>query len=1089
MRGANLMKILTENPQNTSPSPPSPQDILEAIWDRFPGGRFEDTTPRARASDPAHQARFQRLVLSIHRQLTQIKKARPRITPMRRVMRARTRRSPASQRRATADSGGSDSDGGGDPEPRSRRQRQAGALYEDAPSVLEYPGLRAYLEKHNANLNLAVQADGRAGLHPNGTDCVLWPIHHPRDVFSGAIIGVVCDAPSENLEVRGKQFINKRSGGLCFGSLHGARTIYITSRPSHALAIAGATGRPCLSLFTARGLTGISEATARELGERGLQAVVVANETESREANECAQQIRLATPQVKVKVSTYKEWNDDLLDELTESTFTHAPPSPARRDTHDDFLACPDLSGGPLGPEPPPLDAPLTKNNVTPIVPWRPRADAPKRPTLPTLKDMQSQLVAVLPEAIEAARSGRPVLISTPPGGGKTYQTLKAILDYKITEKTEDGEEVTRPLTFIAASSTKDLATSAYETAKEAGVGRMRLWDGRQVQGLCDESITTKHLMDRGRSPQRHACQNCERGKKPDPGKEDTRCLFQKNLSDAPGDRGIFGQHGILGKESTLFKVARGGKNAERDLLWIDEGFSTFSTIEVSSDDIAAARHAATRIEDHILELRQKAFKKTRKGKENDDKFTEDDFTEAREWAKQIEPQLRELATLLTGARGEGLYEIDPFLWRELISLGSKIPKAALSLDGTALEKVDNVWGQKPTIPLAWIQPFISALGRTTAWIRVSKTGIATLLGTNPTDLWDRYLKKGGILTDASSTHIDEIRAAGGLIIDLQCEQPNLKIIQYGPRLHGRGDGGTTKKGRARMEEEVAGLLGVLGDDEDAGAITHATQAKLMKGDERVRHWGVHKGHNDWKKKKRLVLWGLPLPSAPDQIVGYKTFRAGMKAQGIHLPDWNGGRAREWVRTDDWEIMPAAGLPDVPEARDWLLREVAANVFQAIGRLRAVRATEPVTVEIYGLLPIFGFGMRIDEMRLESQGRLANKTKARAIIAAGVADLGEARTRVKLQEYFKKHAGRGISKNEADALVADLKIQAIESGVTLHEAARASCAACTRLLEAGHEPQAIAQAARASQPGVIKIAVLLDQLKRSRAPGLQRAGP
>jgi len=78
---------------------------------------------------------------------------------------------------------------------------------------------------------------------------------------------------------------------------------------------------------------------------------------------------------------------------------------------------------------------------------------------------------------------------------------------------------------------------------------------------------------------------------------------------------------------------------------------------------------------------------------------------------------------------------------------------------------------------------------------------------------------------------------------------------------------------------------------------------------------------------------------------------------------------------------------------------------------------------------------------------------------------------------------------DCDKLVSELKVQALTSGVTLDAAARESCAINTRMLNAGHEPQATAQAARAAGglPGVVAVATLLDQCRRAR--GAQRAGP
>ena len=107
------MTSVSHTEQNTSPKQDQ-QYLLDAIWDAYPGGWSKDTA--ARASDPKHDARFTRLVLGIHRQLSHNKKiTKPRKIPGRTRARVRARRSPASQRRATTDSGGDDC--GGDPEP------------------------------------------------------------------------------------------------------------------------------------------------------------------------------------------------------------------------------------------------------------------------------------------------------------------------------------------------------------------------------------------------------------------------------------------------------------------------------------------------------------------------------------------------------------------------------------------------------------------------------------------------------------------------------------------------------------------------------------------------------------------------------------------------------------------------------------------------------------------------------------------------------------------------------------------------------------------------------------------------------------
>ena len=845
---------------------------------------------------------------------------------------------------------------------------------------------------------------------------------------------------------------------------------------------------PTLSFFTTGGMENPATTKIEALFDAGHHDFLIladAGQTGIAAAHACARKILLVRPQARIRISAPPEGRvegqkkgEDWLDVRVGYEGVAGIGDKATRDLIE------------LCAVPPVLNSDLDSNNVAPFMPWRHRTDAPTRPVLPPLEAMQAELRTALPGAIQAALAGKPVLIMTPPGGGKSRMTLEALLATMV----DAGDGRPRPANFLWATATKNLAHEAFQMA---GASPMDMeWDGRGVEGLCNRPLATQCLMDRGRSPHQNACMKCEFGVKPEDDENDERCRFQKNLSEAPFRRGIFGQNGIVGKESTLLKWAADPRDdfQDRDVLVIDEGVPTFAQGMVRIDDITAARVAALGIEDHISHLKsrntkRKAGKKTR-DEEDEERFSENDFQKARDWAAAITPHLDALGGHLVQAagQGKGLRALDVQIWAEFAKIATRIPPAARAADASALEKVQDIFGDKRVVPLAWIAALGRAVQAGTAWVRVGKDGTVTIVYTNPSDLWTRYLKKGGLLLDASCTHVDEIVAAGGVVIDLRCVQPNLKVIQYGPLLHGKGDSGASEDGMKRLKAEAKALLVAMGDDPDVVDITHKALARYMK-DDRVRHWGTHKGHNDWKHKRRLILWGLPLMNGGDQIIGYKTHRAAMAARGIDLPDWNGERVQEWTQAGEWEIFPAAKLPAVQEARDWLLRQVNADVFQAIGRLRAVWATEPVTVEIYGFLPIVGFGMHVDEIRLESQGRLHNKTRARAVIAQGVADLGEARTRAKLQEYFKKRAGQGISKDQCDKLVAELKVQALQSGVTLHEAARQSCATNTRLLAAGYEPRAIAQAARelGGLPGVVAVAGLLDQIKR--APGAQRAGP
>ena len=233
----------------------------------------------------------------------------------------------------------------------------------------------------------------------------------------------------------------------------------------------------------------------------------------------------------------------------------------------------------------------------------------------------------------------------------------------------------------------------------------------------------------------------------------------------------------------------------------------------------------------------------------------------------------------------------------------------------------------------------------------------------------------------------------------------------------------------------------------------------------------------------------------PFDVVGSNAFRSGTRrrggaARGIDLPDWNGERVREWVATDGWEMFPAAALPAVQEARDWLLREMNADVAQAIGRLRAVWATERVDVEIYGFLPILGFGLKVDEMRLEGSGRTHHKASTRGLAMEAIVDLGDERTRKGISDYIYQHGGGRVSNTTIDCCIEEAQAYALRHRLTLLEAARTLCQITNDLLkEHGNDAMAACLAAdSAGIPGATLLALVIEQGRRAQ-PGAQRAGP
>ena len=1085
----------------------------------------------------------------------------------------------------------------------SRRMRQAQNVWEAAGNVADFPDLITYIQARGLDPSAVIAAGARAARIPRAridkapsgwvvgeiADAILYPVYHPDDIFKTGdkrLIGVQREwpwgrpgGPRSVKAARGKTHAPGKAGagGFLIGTLAHGGLLNICEGQLTGHGIHAATGGATLVLYSVGGLAGIGAGTIRALAEVEARVRIAGDADPSRAGEEkgaepCAERIRLIAPQVPVTISLPEGEKTDWLDVLVEQgpevaarilTERERPPRPPRLPAHSDFLTNPNLSGGPLGPEPPPRASII--DNVVPQIPWE-KLPPKIRPPLPTYAQMQADLDRIVPLALEMAMAGVPVLIKAPPGSGKTHRVQHALKtaqvaqghvpDYKplkvrrVTRGVdspaikETAARISVPANATATPSITHLAGGRKITVGSVGMGAFSSigfgahgtrvlslptlgmfqarvatflmlhptkdlsalgavvtggwnWDGRPTPGLCDKVTVTDLLAKRGRSPQQNACLTCEFGIKPQgPDADDNRCQFQKNLSAVYLWTGIHAQHGAGGRESTLYKHADDPRDDldDRDALVIDEGVPTDITHTIGIDDVMAARNATASIDDHISELRNKAEKKKRRKSNGHDKaeaeerYTEEDYQAARAWAAAIGPELEVLGSLiLSSPKKPGTYLLHAEALADFIRLAKKIPKAAMALDATALEKVLNVWGEDRVVPLAWIKTLRAAIERQTAWIHVTKKGTHVTY-TTASDLYQRFLNKGGLLLDAGCTNDDEIRAAGGCVFDLQCQRPKLTIIQRGPRGHGRGEGMGTARGRAHIEAEAKSLRAVLADAPGACVTTHLPVATMLDNPD-VEHWGIHKGHNRWQKKRHGIIWGFNIPSPTVQLIGFKTYRQRMLALGVEIEDWNGETSREWVWTDTHKLIPSARMPAVKAARDWLIRYINSDLMQAVGRYRDLFADEPVLINVYGLMPIQGFGLHADEIRLEREGRLHNKTRARAVIAQGVVDLGEARTRAKLVEYFKADTGIRISNGDCDAMVAEIKVQARIWGVTLDAAARAACAFNTQFLNDGYEPLTIAKIARSVSiiPGAVAVAEMLDQCRR--APGAQRAGP
>ena len=964
-------------------------------------------------------------------------------------------------------------DTGPDPD-ESRRMRQAAALYKNAGAVRDFPDLIGYLEGRCLDPAPVIAAGARAARVPRArldedktppgwaagemADALIYPIYHPDDICKPGekrIIGVQREwpwgrpgGPRSVKAARGKTHAPSKAGagGFLIGTLSHGVLIDICEGQLTGPAITTATHGPILVLYTAGGLAGIGAGTVRDLAALEVRVRIAGDADPSgageKAAEACARAIKLIAPQMPVTISIPEGGKADWLDVLA----ARGPEPTARLLTERE-----------RAPAPPKLSA-----SIMSLVPWERIESKPHEPEQ-TLETAEMSVLAAVRDWASAETSV-PTIVRVTPGVGKTHRMVETL------------RASAKP--FLVLCPTLD---QAREVAAQIPGARLHL--GRNEKN-CKKFVTVKALTDHRRAPHAHACLTCEHG----PDDSDDPCEYMPALRASVYSRVVVAAHGAGAEDSLLYSHCpdpAGDANAMIDRRIVcDESPAINIETKIQATHIAEWRGGVARAE-ALLDAEEVRLKGEIELAERFDQDPENargrlaGLEKGRVWVRAIAPELDRLALALAAAPADRA--LHPITGLEGFStLATKVPRAARHIDATLVESVDLRHAQAPVIPLQAIETLGVALTQGTAFFEAG-----TIVCMTTGALWSQIIGRGGLLLDAtpSARQVAEVEAVGGTVVAVRAAQPHLRVIQYGPRLHGRGGlkGDTLAREVEAVRQHAA---------EGAVVITHKPIG-LEADDPRIGHWGRHhRAHNDWKDEDRLVLYGLNLLSPRDQLLQYRSDRAALTAVGVEWADWDGDATQGQItEIDDWRLRIGAHLPTVPQARAWVLDRLAADTAQGIARLRAVRRKKPVTVEIYGLLPLVGHGIHVDEIRLEPEGRLANKTRSRAVLAQGVVDLGEARTRAQLVEFFKRQTGVRISNGDCDNLVAELKTQALESGVTLHEAARQSGAANTRLLAAGHEPWAIAQAARAigGLPGVVAVASLLDQCRR--APGAQRAGP
>ena len=293
------------------------------------------------------------------------------------------------------------------------------------------------------------------------------------------------------------------------------------------------------------------------------------------------------------------------------------------------------------------------------------------------------------------------------------------------------------------------------------------------------------------------------------------------------------------------------------------------------------------------------------------------------------------------------------------------------ALDGLSPERVTVVGGRR-MVPLRALLDLARAINSGTVF-----TEGGLLHGTFDSLSVQLLREKGRdvVILDATPTpeKIEAVRGAKGEIHELFIPQTRLRTTQWIGRLHGRSSLSCiwSEIRHARRIVEDAKRRGY--SPSEIAFLTHLPLAEKLRQDRafygvEVGHFGRHqRSHNEWKKKRLLISFGIPLNPDLRTIFQHTTGQ-----------DWTGDRdfmsAQIPHRIGD-QVAQLSGckLPVEEEIREWERTMATAEIVQAVGRLRAVHAESDVeawVVTSYPLAPVFGF--QIDEIRREG-GRTAGE--------------------------------------------------------------------------------------------------------------------
>ncbi|MGC9217679.1 hypothetical protein, partial [Acidithiobacillus sp.] len=361
--------------------------------------------------------------------------------------------------------------------------------------------------------------------------------------------------------------------------------------------------------------------------------------------------------------------------------------------------------------------------------------------------------------------------------------------------------------------------------------------------------------------------------------------------------------------------------------------------------------------------------------------------------------------------------------WRDLVDAYRKLPKDLTLMDGSTLAErpVLNNGKDAPIIPMQWVATLAAALQDDMVWIHKSKLVIGKeggLLKNLMKQGGQNLDASMGLTQKAIISH-----RADSAVYTIPVHQPNLRVIQVmDGQQHGKAAlkrqalSSEVRQFMAAWKQmiaaggygETAGLVHkdihdlmtaiFLRDQPDPDAVIQKALTALEKmnrqpgskdwqnllrtlgiPDDPARartqhgttvddawmlgHWGKDdRGHNRWKDAKAGFCWGVPYDPVEEYQIRYAMHRKVLSRYGIIWPEWDGSVTRcQVILTNGGEtsITTNFPLPNVAEARAFVLDSVNAQIAQGIGRWRGVRRTAENPVVIYlfmGDFPVAAVG-------------------------------------------------------------------------------------------------------------------------------------